>query len=49
MVKLYYLAAGAGCFEMSVAQMLKLHISFKKVSVAVGADDCIHLTYSERC
>ena len=40
MVKMYSLVAGAGCCLMSVAQMLKLHFSFMKVSVAVvaGAD-----------
>ena len=39
MLKMYSLRAGVGyCgFEMSVAQMLKLHLSFVKVSVAVVA------------
>ena len=37
---MHSLAAGSGC-EMSVAQMLKLHLSYVKVSVAVaaGTDD----------
>ena len=42
MVKMYSLAARAAVsVEMSVTQMLKLHLSFVRVSVAVaaGADD----------
>ena len=37
--------------EMSVAQMLKLHLSFVKVSVAVapGADDHVLLPCFECC
>ena len=36
---MYSLAAGAVAVEMSVAQMLKLHLSFEKVSVVVAAGD----------
>ena len=41
----------AEAVEMSVAQMLKLHLSFIKVSVAVvvGADDRIFLSCFECC
>ena len=40
-----------GAVEMSVMQMLKLNLSFVKVSVAVvtGADDCILLHGFECC
>ena len=52
-VKMYFLAAGADCCgcEMSVAQKLKFHLSFVKVSVAVaaGADDHILLPCFECC
>ena len=43
-VKVYSLSAGAGCCgcKMSVAQMLKLHLSIVKVSVA-GADNRVLL------
>ena len=46
MVKMYSLAV-----EMSVAQMLKLHLSYVKVSVAVaaGADDHVLLSCFECC
>ena len=48
MVKMYSLAGGANCYmavEMSVAQMLKLHLSFMNVSAVViaGADGLIPL------
>ena len=45
------LVLAALAVEMSVAQMLKLHLNFVKVSVAVaaGADDCILLPCFECC
>ena len=43
MVKMCSLAAGAVAVEMSVAQVLKLHLSFVKVSVA-GADGLVPLS-----
>ena len=41
------LELAAVAVEMSVAQMLKLHLSYMKVSVAVaaGADDHVLLTF----
>ena len=49
MVKMYSIEVGAGCCEISVAQMLKLYLSFMKVSVAVvaGADDFILLPFKK--
>ena len=45
------LVLAAVAVEMSVAQMLKLHLSFMKASVALaaGADDHIHLPCFECC
>ena len=45
------LVLGAVAVEISVAQILKLHLSFVKVSVAVadGADDRVLLQDFESC
>ena len=43
------LELAAVAVEMSVAQMLKLHLSYVKMSVAAGADDHILLPCFECC